>query len=279
MGNYTLLNLTIIDMKKIYNLLLVLAIPAVFLLTTGEILFHDGSPGGKTGSPGDNGANCTDCHSGTPMNQEMWIWSPELLAQGYSPGETYNFLVHGTDNDASKFGFEATAEDEDGNKVGSFTAGVIGMTQTINDGHSITHTAMGNTPIADSGTVWMFTWTAPAESVGPIGFYAAINAANGNGANSGDQIYLTSLMVSPNTGILENKYNNDLELYPNPSNGIVTIGKNGLKGDRIEVMNLLGHVVYSSEFSHNNNRFDLGFLDNGIYIVRIGDNSQRLILR
>ncbi|HRX96862.1 MAG TPA: hypothetical protein P5514_07945 [Bacteroidales bacterium] len=48
-------------MKRIYNLLIIIAVPALFLLFTSEVLYHTGSPGGKTGSPGDGGHNCTDC--------------------------------------------------------------------------------------------------------------------------------------------------------------------------------------------------------------------------
>lgn len=267
-------------MRKNYNLLIVLTIPALFLLTTSEVLFHSGSPGGKSGSPGDNGANCTDCHSGTPVTEELWMYSPQLLIQGYSPGQVYQFFVVGIDSDASKFGFEATAEDASGNKVGTFQAGALGMTQTINNAKAITHTALGNVPIADTGTVWMFSWTAPNETVGTIGFYAAINAANGNGANTGDQIHLTSFMASPATSVPGRNDNQSLGLYPNPSSGLVHIGTTASRqANRLDVINLSGQLKFSRELQPGESKVDLSELEKGIYILRMGEQSQRLILK
>ena len=73
-------------MKKIYNVIIVLSIPVLFLILTAESNKMNGSPGGKTGSPGDNGQNCTECHAGTTINQEFWISSPELITSGYQAG-------------------------------------------------------------------------------------------------------------------------------------------------------------------------------------------------
>lgn len=265
-------------MKKLYNLLIVLAVPALFLLTTSEVLFHSGSPGFKSGSPGDNGANCTDCHAGTPITEEYLMYSTQLLLQGYSPGQTYNFFVIGTDATASRYGFEATAEDASGNKVGTFEPGILGMTEIINDGKAITHNAAGSFPLTDSGTIWMFTWVAPPQTVGEIGFYAAINAANGNGQNSGDQIYLTQFMSSPATGVFERPEQNTLGLYPNPSNGLVHFNQVETSS-RVDVLNLNGQMVYSETLPPGKSQIDLSSLKKGVYIVRIGDKSQRLIMR
>jgi uncharacterized protein (TIGR03437 family) len=41
------------------------------------------------------------------------------------------------------------------------------------------------------------TWTAPATNVGTVTIYAAANAANGDGNNTGDHIYTTKLQLCP----------------------------------------------------------------------------------
>ncbi|MBC7931811.1 MAG: PQQ-dependent sugar dehydrogenase, partial [Rubrivivax sp.] len=46
-------------------------------------------------------------------------------------------------------------------------------------------------PGQKNGASWTFRWTAPAEDVGPVTFYAAGNHANGDGNTSGDNIYFT----------------------------------------------------------------------------------------
>ena len=118
-------------MKKFYNVIFVLAIPALFLILTSESDKLNGSPGGKTGSPGDGGANCTGCHAGTPVTEEFWINSSELMTTGYQSGQEYNIIVVGVDPDANKFGFEATAESSTGAKVGTFSPGPMGVKQIM----------------------------------------------------------------------------------------------------------------------------------------------------
>ncbi|GAB4313101.1 MAG: hypothetical protein Kow00127_03980 [Bacteroidales bacterium] len=264
-------------MKKSYSFFAVLLVPVIFLVFTSEVLFHTGSPGGKTGSPGDGGHNCTDCHAGTPITQEFWILNTDLALNGYSPGETYDIMVIGVDPDAQKFGFEATAEDANGSKVGTFQAGMMGMTQVINNGKSITHTALGNTPLADTGTLYMFTWTAPSEPVGDITFYAAINAANGNGNNSGDQIYLSQFTASPAVGIARNAVAS-LNVYPNPGNGYFKV--TGFTGNdsEVEVFNLTGQVVFRTVLNTSPAKLNLSHLDEGVYFIRQGNASTKVVI-
>jgi hypothetical protein len=267
-------------MKKLYNLLLVLGLPAVFLVFTSGVMYHSGSPGGKTGSPGDNGANCTGCHAGTAINQELWIVSPELILSGYTSGQTYSVIVTGHNANASKFGFEATAEDNSGNKVGSFTADVFGFTQTINNNKAITHTSTGSVPLSDTATVWSFSWTAPATSTGPITFYVAVNTANGNGQNSGDQINLSQFSFSPSTvGVAENEKEDGFRVYPVPSSGVINITNGDYTAEnRISIMNLSGQLVYQDELVSEYKKLDISHLEKGIYLVKIGTSTQRIIL-
>ncbi|MCD4695250.1 MAG: T9SS type A sorting domain-containing protein [Bacteroidales bacterium] len=266
-------------MKKRYNLLIFIALPAIFLFFTSETWFSGGSPGGKTGSPGDGGQNCTGCHSGTAINQDFWIYGPDLLMTGYNPGETYDIFVVGIDGDALKFGFEATAEDGSGNKVGTFETGFGGFNQTINNSSAITHTALGTMPLTDSGTVWFFTWVAPVSSVGDITFYTAVNTANGNGANSGDQINLSQFTASPSVGISNSIAEDKIHIYPNPSSGVVNIAQTRNSDSNIQVLNLTGQVVYSKEIHEKNEKLDLSFLETGVYFMRIGDYTERLVIR
>ena len=267
-------------MKKFYNPLIIFAIPLAFIFFTSGVLFHTGSPGGKTGSPGDGGQNCTGCHTGSPaQNEELWLYGPELLLGGYSPGQTYDIFVLGLDANANKFGFEATAEDAGGNKVGTFQAGFGGFNQTISNSKAITHTALGSTPVADTGTVWFFSWTAPATNVGNITFYAAINAANGNGNNQGDQIHLTQFAVSPAVGINDVAATEQFSIYPNPSSGLIAVSGKTTNESRLDILNLNGQLIYSKELSGSEEKVDLSTLGKGIYIARMGESSQRFVIR
>jgi hypothetical protein len=182
-------------MKLFYSLFPLVLIPLVILLVS----FSSGSPGGRSGSPGDSGSNCTACHLGTPQTATNWINS-NIPASGYVAGETYTITASGTHSGVGKFGFELTAEDATGNKVGDFSITNTTETQLVNQNNAVTHTATGTTPAGD-GKTWSMEWTAPDEPAGEVTFWAAFNAADGNGQNTGDVIYLTSSSVLPQVDV------------------------------------------------------------------------------
>lgn len=177
-------------MKKLYKILSLLIVPSILILYS----YSGGSPGGKTGSPGDGNANCTQCHDdGTPLPQEGWI-TTDIPEDGYMPGETYTITTTGTFPGVGKMGFELTAENFTGDKLPDFTITDANRTKFTNNDNAVTHTQAGNVPDGNTNT-WSVDWTAPTEEDN-VFFYAAVNAANGNGNNQGDQIFLTSLTVS-----------------------------------------------------------------------------------
>lgn len=60
-----------------------------------------------------------------------------------------------------------------------------------------------------------------------------------------------------------------LSIYPNPSNGIIRLDSNyGLEG-RVQVINLLGKVVFETETSLNNAELNLGDIQSGTYFIKI----------
>ncbi len=174
-------------------LLYFLGAAGIFILFTAESGHFNGSPGGKTGSPGDGGATCTQCHTGTATTIEGWITS-NIPASGYSPGETYTITATGTHEGCMRFGFEATSENAAGSKVGSLIITNDTETKLTNLNHAVTHKSTGTTPSGNSKT-WTFNWIAPPISTGAVTFYAAFNAANGNGNNFGDVIYKSMMTV------------------------------------------------------------------------------------
>ncbi len=147
-------------------------------------------PSGKTGSPGDGGATCTGCHSGTASAQTGWITS-NIPASGYVSGNTYTITATATYAGRNKFGFEVSPQNTTGTIIGTI---VNTSTQTgiLASGY-IGHTSSGNT---GTGTkTWSFDWTAPAVGTGALTFYGAFNCANGNGSTSGDIIYTSTLAI------------------------------------------------------------------------------------
>ncbi len=177
-------------MKRFYKVLSVFAIPAFLLLYS----YTGGSPGGKTGSPGDGGATCTQCHSGTAQTQGGLIATTIPFA-GYEPGQTYTITVSANMAGISKYGFELTAESAGGVKQGTFSITDPARTKKVNGGKAVTHTS-GGTVASGNAISWSFDWTAPAAGTGQITFYTTVNATNSNGSTSGDQIYKGTRTVS-----------------------------------------------------------------------------------
>jgi len=265
-------------MKKIY--LRLLLAPAVLALFFAGTLSSGGSPGGKTGSPGDNGTTCTQCHSGTPVDAENWITSdiPEL---GYEVGETYTITATGTHAGVARFGFELTAEDENGNKVGNFTT-INSETQFSNSGNSVTHSFAGITPDGDSKS-WSMEWTAPSTDVGVVSFYAAFNAANGNGGTTGDVIYTSMMSVDESSvGFGEELAVADFSFGPNPSFGSIQVN-HAYNVAQVSIFDISGKVVLDFDNYSTESTIDLNNLNSGVYFIQLKSGealqSQKLILK
>ncbi len=247
----------------------------MLVLFTSELEYSGGSPGAKTGSPGDNGANCTQCHSGTPNTVDGWIES-DIPETGYVPGETYTITVTGTHSGVSKFGFEATAEDSENAKTGTLIITDSGQTKLANGNHSVTHKSGGTAPSGNTKS-WSFDWTAPDAGTGDVSFYAAFNAANGNGSTSGDVIYLSSLSVMEDlgTGVDDNSFENSVSVYPVPFDNTLYV-KSDITVSKISLFNSAGTLVKTVNISDvSNNGFSLstGNLESGVYIISITGNN------
>ena len=77
------------------------------------------------------------------------------------------------------------------------------------------------------------------------------------------------------TGINEN--DNKVALYPNPTNGNVTIEAEGMS--RITVVSVLGQVVYDTEVNADNVTLNMSQFNAGMYMVRVYTESGVVVKR
>ncbi len=261
-------------MKYFYNLLIVLTIPAFLILMS----YSGGSPGGKSGSPGDNYKNCTQCHSGSAQNMEGLI-SSNIPETGYAPGETYEITVSADISGINKYGFEITAEDSTGNKVGTFVITETSRTRFTNANHAVTHKSAGT--IANNNSIsWNMQWIAPAEETGKVSFYVALNATNANGSTSGDHIYLNNITYNEEAvdGIAENTLK-QIELYPNPASEILNIKTE--ENSQVFITDMSGRTVYSTVSNKKLLTVNVSGFENGVYVVTVlkdGKKSREKVL-
>ncbi len=171
------------------------------LMLTGSIFINQyqqnnaiassGGITGYTGSVGDGGSKCNACHGGsTPMTTGFSITS-NIPASGYVPGTTYQITLAGNDATRNLFGFNMTSENSAGTAVGTW---IITDSRTQLAGGQVTQVSTSTG--TNNSITYQFNWTAPAAGTGTVTFYGTLNAVNGNGGTSGDQVHYGSYSVN-----------------------------------------------------------------------------------
>lgn len=153
--------------------------------------------------------NCTACHSGSQPNTGAGSVTISGLPANYRAGQTVPITVTVNDPNATIFGFQLVAIDRNGLNAGTLAVTpanpqplqIITGTVNGNDRNYVEHTISGVTPTVFFSKSWTFNWTAPADRIGKLDFYAAGNGANSDGSTGGDQIYLNSKATLSGTAI------------------------------------------------------------------------------
>jgi hypothetical protein len=165
----------------------------LFMGDMGLWAFSFQPPVGRTGAPPGN-MTCAACHTGNGSGQMEVRFAEESM--NYLPGKTYELTVTLTDPGQERFGFSMTARNEDNptEPIGSWKAGENAV--VYDDGRHVGHS---DAPFAEDGFTFSVEWTAPSSSeAGPVTFFYAGNAANGDFSNgAGDHVYSGELTVAP----------------------------------------------------------------------------------
>ena len=161
----------------------------------------EGAPPAYAGDPPAT-MDCTSCHNSFELNSGSGGTALLQVPTTYEGTRAYSGQVLIGHTGATTWGFEMTAVDEEGNQ-----AGVLYLTPTqalyskvLNTpGLSpdyLTHTEDGSYPNQTFG-VWNFDWFSPPGSTGPVTFYFASLAGDGDGTEAGDYVYTSSRTVNP----------------------------------------------------------------------------------
>ena len=70
-------------------------------------------------------------------------------------------------------------------------------------------------------------------------------------------------------GIDEARLQNDVKIFPNPSNGLFTVDLPDAQKGQFEVFNCLGQIIYHSALNSERTSIDLTGQTTGLYIYRI----------
>ncbi len=164
--------------------------------------FSSGPPAGYSSGPG-NYSNCTDCHVGT-VNSGTGSLSLANAPDAWQPGVTYALSLTLDDPNATRWGFELSAQHPDGGQAGTLVVTDPVETQLLSfqGVEYLEHTSQGTAPGTSGGHTWSFEWTAPAAGAGKAVIYVSGNAANGNSNTLGDLIYTMAVPVPEGGGTL-----------------------------------------------------------------------------
>lgn len=239
-----------------------------------------GSPGGKTGAPGDQ--TCTQCHSGTVQSGtgfQTVVLTNDMgqMVTNYIPGESYTVTV-GMLTLNAKNGFEIVALTPTNAQAGSVSVTNATTTKTVMFGGKtrITHKSSGT-----SSNNWSFEWTAPTTNVGDVTFYLATNVSNSNNNDSGDAIRTSQHVIGSSAGIQENTAKVAINLgYAKTSNSLTIDLTSKLNGEAaINLVDLSGKSVQFEQLGNvatGNNMLSVKLnnqLPKGVYIAHINVNN------
>lgn len=71
---------------------------------------------------------------------------------------------------------------------------------------------------------------------------------------------------------------NEVKIFPNPTNNILNVNVTSLE-ENIQIYNVLGELVYQNANPSLSNRIDVSELTKGMYIVKVGNVSERVVIK
>ena len=218
---------------------------------------------GNTGAPGDqalpNGTpiTCNSCHLASPITCSTAVSVLDTAGNAvtqYKPGDKYTARVTITTLTGvpKGYGFQMIALRDNGNTdldgfsdPGNQTVNNYKIA-TIPNGRTYAEHDNVSTP-----NIFNVVWTAPAAGTGNITFYAAGNAVDKNGLNSGDGSSVTTLKLNESGSVATHNPGAEriaLQLWPNPASSVVYLSflSPGAGNYQISVRDLSGTTVWST---------------------------------
>ena len=141
---------------------------------------------------------------------------------------------------------------------------------------------------ANAMTPWI-VHTAPWNWYDPNDPYANQNPANPNVAAT-SQAWIDTVMsfIVPRmatvlqaegvpAGIGEVQLS--VDVYPNPSNGVITLKSNGMVIDRVQILDITGRLVHAEEINAMSKTLQAEHLSSGMYLLKISSNGQEMTKR
>ncbi len=159
-------------------------------------------------------------------------------------------------------------------------AGVF--TEYLNSQHlcdSIVETTLTLLSYTDYGTKNKSICQGDSILLGSVWRHTAGTYADTVSSPSCDSVFSVVLTVNACTNYTINQNYEPLSIYPNPSDGIVTIKLDNVTNDELTIYNSSGMLVYKTRINNNEHKIDLNEMPQGIYVVHYRNTMHKLILQ
>jgi hypothetical protein len=80
------------------------------------------------------------------------------------------------------------------------------------------------------------------------------------------------------TNLQENTLHENISVFPNPAQDLLTIRLDMVRGTHLEIINLLGEVVYRSPVSGNEHTLSVADFASGVYVLKIDGKSHKIMV-
>jgi len=197
-----------------FGVLLICGLCGYLFLTTSHRVsaYAEGPPASRTGAPGEG--TCQGCHGSYPLNDPSGSVTIGGLPDSYVPGGdplifTVTVAHDGTNGAGINWGFEITVLDANNlfacdrercddtllptDTTTQSDSGLVGGMRRFYVKQTLEGTFYN--PDGAPCATWSIAWTPPDTDLGPVTFYVAGNAANGDGLFSGDYIFVNNQTV------------------------------------------------------------------------------------
>jgi len=231
-------------------------------------------------------SGCHDAASGATVANMIITDSAtgDRVTGSYQPGKTYVVTIGGT-NTASytKWGFQATVKESGGSTPGVISVLDAGTyIKALGSASYIEHSAP-ITAVATGAIIATFQWNAPKTGgTGPVTFYGAVNAVNGDANTTGDKpsdaFSVTLTEDASSVKELQTLVNN---IYPNPANNMLSLSLQHIIAGNytISVCDMFGRTISSEQRLLNSNAsiatVDIAGLPKGNYLLQIQNSEAR----
>lgn len=216
-----------------------------------------------------NNSNPVLCSGGSVTlngsGASTYTWSGSVTDNvAFTPTATSSYTVTGTDGN----GCTNTA-------ITSVSVNALPSISTIT---TDTILCTGQTATLSAGGAATYTWNpgGAGTSIAISPTVTTVYTVTGTDANGCVNSSMITQTVSACTGLSELEFTNgDLIVYPNPSSGILTVITK--INSPITIYNIVGELILESDSKTETTVIDLNQQANGIYFVRIGAITKKII--